>query len=276
MDLTFTKMHGLGNDFVVIDAINQDISLSRAQMRFLANRRLGVGCDQILLVEAARQADTDFHYRIFNADGSEVEQCGNGARCFARFIADKGLSGEGHLRVSTTAGIIELSLNNDGQVTVNMGAPDFHPESLPFSVDAESLRYKLDIEDQSVEFGVVSMGNPHMVIAVKSVLGAPVIELGAKLESHPAFPNRVNVGFMQIVDRAHIRLRVFERGVGETQACGTGACAAMAVARQQGLVDDMVEVELPGGLLNIGWHGNAAPVYMTGPAVSVFEGRITL
>lgn len=272
-------MHGLGNDFVVIDAINQTVSLSDEQIRLLADRRFGVGCDQLLLVEAAKTAGVDFTYRIFNADGSEVEQCGNGARCFAVFVRDNGLTDKDMIRVETASGIIELRVQADGQVSVNMGAPRFEPAALPFEPELppdQAGRYPLTINGESIEIGVVSMGNPHAVVRVDNVDTAPVEEFGPLIESHPAFPNRVNAGFMQVLDPAHINLRVYERGAGETLACGTGACAAVVVGRQQGLLDAMVSVSLPGGQLQIEWAGEGEPVIMTGPATRVFEGEIQL
>lgn len=276
MPLKFTKMHGLGNDFVVFDAINQDVELSTEQVRRIADRRFGVGCDQLLLVEAAQQPGVDFRYRIFNADGSEVQQCGNGARCFARFVCDKGLTDKDAIVVETASGIITLYIEADGQVRVNMGRPDFRPASLPFSVDGERLRYELAVGDESVTVGAVSMGNPHAVLQVEDVLRAPVERLGPQLESHPLFPERVNVGFMQMVDKTHLRLRVYERGAAETLACGTGACAAMAVGRRWGLLDDEVRVSLPGGDLLIRWAGEGEELWMTGPATTVFEGTIAV
>jgi diaminopimelate epimerase len=280
MNLRFTKMHGLGNDFVVIDAINQDVSLSDEQYRFLGDRRFGVGCDQILLVEAPRNEGVDFTYRIFNADGSEVEQCGNGARCFAVFVREKGLTEKDTIIVETASGVIELVVQADEQVTVNMGEPRFEPEALPFESSLppdQAGRYPLDLPDGGrVEVGLVSMGNPHAVVQVDNVDTAPVEEYGPLIESHECFSNRVNAGFMQVLDRGHIRLRVYERGAGETLACGTGACAAVVVGRQQGLLDDMVEVSLPGGQLQIQWAGEGEPVMMTGTATRVFEGEIQL
>ncbi len=276
MSIRFTKMHGLGNDFVVIDAINQSIDLNSAALRLIADRHFGVGCDQILLVEAAQQPQVDFTYRIFNADGGEVEQCGNGARCFARFVHDKGLTDKSEIPVATASGIICLSLQEDGQVSVNMGAPVFIPEQIPFVADAVDSCYSLDVEGQVLEISAVSMGNPHAVLRVEDVDAAPVSTLGAKIESHPRFPQRVNAGFMQILDRQHIRLRVFERGSGETLACGSGACAAVVAGRQQGWLDDKVSVSLAGGELHIIWPGGEEPVMMIGPAVSVFEGELNL
>jgi diaminopimelate epimerase len=276
MELEFTKMHGLGNDFVVIDAINQAVVLSAEQIRFIADRHRGVGCDQLLLVEAGDRPEVDFRYRIFNSDGGEVEQCGNGARCFARFVHDKGLSDKNPLRVSTNTGVIELTEQVDGQVTVNMGVPRFAPPDIPFIADARAERYVLDLPSQTVEIGAVSMGNPHAVLLVNDVQLAPVQDWGRTLERHERFPQRTNVGFMQIVDTLNIRLRVFERGVGETQACGTGACAAVAVGRKWGLLQERVNVNLPGGQLMVQWAGEGEPVWMTGPAESVFEGRISI
>lgn len=269
-------MHGLGNDFVVIDAINQTINLSPDQIRFLADRHRGVGCDQLLLVESPTSDNVDFKYRIFNADGGEVGQCGNGARCFARFVVDTGLSSKDTLVVETMAGIIRLQLEEDGQVTVDMGRPRFNPADIPFEAEAVAERFNISVGNEQIEIGAVSMGNPHAVMVVEDVDTAPVNELGPLLESYSRFPQRTNVGFMQVVDRNHIRLRVFERGVGETQACGTGACAAVAVARLWDMVDEEVVVDLPGGRLMIRWAGGDASVMMTGPAVTVFEGRIAL
>jgi diaminopimelate epimerase len=276
MELTFTKMHGLGNDFVVIDATSQPIDLSMEQIRFLADRRLGVGCDQVLLVEPPRQPKVDFTYRIFNADGGEVEQCGNGARCFARYVRDQGLTRKDHIPVATATGVITLHVEADGQVTVDMGAPIFEPAEIPFATDSRAEVYPLEVEATQVEISTVSMGNPHAVLRVEQVDKAPVNSLGPRIESHVRFPRRVNVGFMQVVDRQHIRLRVYERGVGETLACGSGACAAVAVGRQRGWLDDKVTVSLPGGNLKIQWAGEDQTMLMTGPAVSVFEGRIRL
>ena len=276
MQLEFTKMHGLGNDFVVIDAIRQSVALTRDQIRFIADRHLGVGCDQLLLVESPQHPEVDFRYRIFNADGGEVEQCGNGARCFARFVRDKGLTDKNPIIVSTNTGVIELTEQEDGQVTVNMGVPRFAPKDIPFIADHRAERYVVVLPAQDVEIGAVSMGNPHAVLLVDDVQHAPVHTWGPLLESHERFPRRTNVGFMQIVDTLNIRLRVFERGVGETRACGTGACAAVAVGRKWGLLQERVNVNLPGGQLVVQWSGEGEPVWMTGPAESVFEGRISI
>ena len=274
MKLRFTKMQGLGNDFVVFDGVRQRVTLSAAQCRFLADRRFGIGCDQILLVEPPRLAGTDFHYRIFNADGSEVEQCGNGARCFARFVRNQGLTDKTEIPVGTAAGPIHLFLEANDQARVNMGAPQFNPQRIPFLAAAEADSYDLEVDGQTLRIGAVSMGNPHAVLRVNDLDQAPVARLGPLIEHHPRFPRRVNVGFMQVLDPGHIRLRVFERGAGETLACGTGACAAVAVGRRLGLLDEAVRVSLPGGDLRIAWAGGTAPVWMTGPAVSVFEGEI--
>lgn len=269
-------MQGLGNDFVVIDAIHQSFHLRPEQVRFIADRHRGVGCDQVLLVEPPDSSEVDFRYRIYNQDGGEVGQCGNGARCFARFVVDNHLIDKGEIVVKTASGVIRLRLEADGQVTVDMGVPNFAPQSLPFDADVESVRYKLTINDADVEIGAVSMGNPHAVVQVADVDTAPVSSWGPAIENHPRFPQRVNVGFMQVLSRGQLRLRVYERGAGETQACGTGACAAMAVAHQWGMVDDAVTVQLPGGELLIRWAGGRSPLLMTGPAQTVFEGTIEL
>lgn len=274
--LRFGKMHGLGNDFVVIDAIAQAFEPTPEQCRFLADRRFGIGCDQILLVEAPREPDCDFHYRIFNRDGSEVEQCGNGARCFARFVRDQGMTGKSIIDVGTRAGKIRLYIEKDEQIRVNMGSPRFTPKEIPFLTDREQSRYPLEVAGEEIQIGAVSMGNPHAVLRVESIGNAPIDRLGPLLESHPRFPNRVNVGFMELMGRGHIRLRVYERGTGETLACGTGACAAAVSGQRQGLLDPRVRVSLPGGDLVIEWDGNGAPVWMTGPATNVFDGEIKL
>jgi diaminopimelate epimerase len=276
MQLNFTKMHGLGNDFVVIDAITQSVALTPAQVRHIADRRRGVGCDQLLLVEASERADSQFRYRIFNADGGEVEQCGNGARCFALFVRARGLTDARRIPVYTGAGHLELLVHDDDSVTVDMGVPRLEPAEIPFAAANRAPRYSLSVDGESHEIGAVSMGNPHAVLQVEDVANAPVASLGASIETHPRFPARVNVGFMQIIDRSHIRLRVFERGAGETLACGTGACAAVVVGRLQGLLDETVTIELPGGNLVVSWAGENEPVLMTGPATFVFEGTIDL
>ena len=273
-------MQGIGNDFVVLDGINQQVNLSQTQYRDIADRHFGIGCDQILLVESSSEPGVDFCYRIFNADGSEVEQCGNGARCFARFVREKKLTNKDEITVATKGGIIVLKITNDGLVTVDMGQPRFKPADIPVSVKKSSgeknSHYSLNVDGQVVEIGAVSMGNPHGVVLVDNVDTAPVETLGKKLESHEFFPARANIGFMQIVSENKIRLRVFERGSGETLACGTGACAAVAVGRQWGKLSDQVNVSLPGGELSINWPGENAAVMMTGPAEFVFEGEINL
>jgi len=276
MPLHFTKMHGLGNDFIVFDGINQSIDLSQAQLRHLADRRFGVGCDQILFVEPSSHGGVDFRYRIFNADGGEVEQCGNGARCFARFVLDKGMISKPDIAVETRGGIIVLNAEKDGQITVDMGIPNFEPSALPLLSDQRQPTYRLNVGDRDIEFGAVSMGNPHAVLHVDHIDTAPVEILGPALESHLHFPNRVNVGFMEIVDPYHIMLRVYERGTGETLACGTGACAAVAVGRLWERLSDKVRVSLPGGDLMIHWKREGKHLFMTGPAATVFEGSIDL
>jgi diaminopimelate epimerase len=276
MQLRFSKMHGLGNDFVVIDAIHQAVSLSAEQVRRFASRRFGIGCDQVLLVEPPDQPEVDFSYRIFNADGSEVAQCGNGARCFARFVRIHGLSVKNVLEVSTLAGRIQLFIEPGQQVRVNMGVPQWDPAHIPFFAPDRAASYDLELGGEHVSIAAVSIGNPHAVLQVADVLQAPVERLGPIIERHPRFPQRVNVGFMQILNGARIRLRVFERGAGETLACGSGACAAVAVGRQLGLLDEDVDVELAAGALQIRWEGGAHPVWMTGPAEHVFDGRIEL
>lgn len=275
MKVKFTKMHGLGNDFVVIDTINQTVSLNQDQLRFIANRHFGIGCDQILLVEKA-SANTDFFYRIFNADGGEVEQCGNGARCFVRYVHDHGLTRKLQVRVETLSGVITPTLQENGEVTVDMGVPEFEPEKIPFSAEHRAATYDLDVQDKIVKISAVSMGNPHAVRVVQNIDNAPVCNEGAAIENHPRFPKHVNVGYMQIIDRHHIRLRVYERGAGETLACGTGACAAAVAGIQLGLLDTPVSVSTRGGNLSIRWEGENASVFMTGPAVTVFEGEINL
>jgi diaminopimelate epimerase len=276
MRLSFTKMHGLGNDFVVVDAFSRTLDLTPAQVRLLAERRFGVGCDQVLLVTPPSGPEASFGYRIFNADGSEVEQCGNGARCFARFVRERGLTDCDTIRVETRAGLIVPRIEPDGQVTVDMGRPRFAPADLPFLAEAEAPEYDLEVEGERLRIGAVSMGNPHAVLRVGDIATAPLAVLGPRIEAHPRFPRRVNAGFMQVVGPDRIRLRVFERGVGETLACGTGACAAVAVGRRWGLLGEVVEVELPGGRLRVRWDGGDGPVGMTGPAVTVFEGTIEL
>jgi len=320
MKLKFSKMQGAGNDFVVLDGINQNIALTPAQFQALADRHFGIGCDQILLVQPATRPDCDFRYRIFNADGGEVQQCGNGARCFVRFVSEQGLTAKREIRVETAAGVIVPRLEDDGQVTVDMGPPRFEPAEIPYlperatgfpplpqagegrgegscNMDAATLAkvphpnpspacgrgamsegsvYVIDVEGEPIEISVLSMGNPHAVRVVCNVDSAPVVELGAKIEHHPSFPERVNVGFMQVIHRREIRLRVFERGAGETLACGTGACAAVVAGISRGLLDATVQVHTLGGDLFIRWAGNGHNVFLTGPAVTVFRGEIVL
>ncbi len=281
MRLRFTKMQGAGNDFVVFDGVRQRVALTPAQYRDIADRHFGIGCDQILLVEPATRADCDFRYRIFNADGGEVQQCGNGARCFARFVHDQGLTAKREIRVETAAGVIVPRLEDDGRVTVDMGPPRFAPTDIPFlpalaapAVPAMPNTHVLDVDGEPVELTVLSMGNPHAVRVVCNVEAAPVAELGTRVERHPAFPERVNVGFMQVMHRREVVLRVFERGAGETLACGTGACAAVVAGILRGLLDDTVLVHARGGDLTIHWAGADQPVFLTGPAVTVFQGEI--
>jgi diaminopimelate epimerase len=269
-------MHGLGNDFVVIDACSQQVTLTPQQIRRIADRHFGVGCDQLLLVEPATVPDADFRYRIFNADGGEVEQCGNGARCFVRFVHDHGLTANREIRVQTAGGLIAPRLETDGLVTVDMGPPRFAPATIPFAADEEALTYALEVDDRTLTISALSMGNPHAVQIVDDVTTAPVASLGPLIEVHPRFPQRVNAGFMQIVDAHHIRLRVFERGSGETLACGTGACAAAVAGIRLGLLQSPVRVATRGGELVIRWDGGNAPVWMTGPAATVFEGELDI
>ncbi|MEN9680987.1 MAG: diaminopimelate epimerase [Pseudomonadota bacterium] len=276
MRIAFTKMQGLGNDFIVIDAVRQALSLEPEKIRRLADRHFGIGCDQVLVVEPAQGSDADFRYRIFNADGSEVSQCGNGARCFARFVNEKGLTDHDTIRVETRAGQLVLNLVAGNEVLVDMGVPRHAPDQIPLDKPSEAKLYALNVDGERVEFAAVSMGNPHAVLHVASVKAAPVERLGPLLESHPLFPERVNVGFMEIVDPHRARLRVYERGSGETLACGSGACAAAVVGIEQGLLKSPVDIELPGGHLIINWQGRGFPVMMQGPAVTVFEGEIDL
>jgi diaminopimelate epimerase len=279
--LKFSKMQGLGNDFVMFDAINQPVALTPDQLRHIADRRYGIGCDQILLVEKSSQPDVDFRYRIFNPDGGEVEHCGNGARCFVKFVRAQKLTDKTELRVETKNGIIVPKLENNGDVTVNMGAPIFEPAKIPFHADHRAITYTLFINGAAREFSVLSMGNPHAVQIVADVDTAPVLTEGPLIENHSAFPARVNAGFMQIVDRHHIRLRVFERGAGETLACGTGACAAAVAGITRKLLDSPVlvspvRVSMRGGELSIAWNGEGQAVIMTGSATHVYDGEISL
>ncbi len=276
MLLRFTKMHGLGNDFMVIDLVTQHAHIQPKHVRQWSDRHTGIGFDQLLIVEPPSQPDVDFRYRIFNADGSEVEQCGNGARCFARFVVDKRLTARKRIRVETRGGIIELNLRGDGQITVDMGAPRLEPAEVPFVAAEAAVAYEVEVAGQRVELAAVSMGNPHGVLRVENVDSAPVHSLGAQLEVHPRFPQKANIGFLQVLDPHHARLRVWERGCGETQACGTGACAAAVAGIRQGWLKSPVQISLPGGTLSIEWAGPGTPVMMTGPAVRVFEGQVRL
>ncbi len=293
MKLKFSKMQGAGNDFVVLDGINQHIALTPAQFQALADRHFGIGCDQILLVEPATRPDCDFRYRIFNGDGGEVQQCGNGARCFVRFVSEQGLTEKREIRVETAAGVIVPRLEDDGQVTVDMGPPRFDPREIPFLPERAAgllplpragegrgegavapYVYVIDVDGEPIEISALSMGNPHAVRVVCDSDSAPVLELGAKIEHHPSFPERVNAGFMQVLHRGEIKLRVFERGAGETLACGTGACAAVVAGITRSLLDATVLVHTRGGDLLIRWAGPGHNVFLTGPAVTVFQGEI--
>ena len=274
MKLKFTKMHGAGNDFIVVDATRAPMILDAAGIRRLSDRHLGIGFDQLLVVGPARSRATDFYYRIFNADGGEVSQCGNGARCFVRYVHDKGLSAKNAIRVETRSGVIEPRLEQDGRITVNMGVPIFEPARIPFKAERPAPTYALEVDAKEREISALSMGNPHAVQVVADVDAAPVASEGPLIERHPRFPERVNAGYMQIVGRRHIKLRVFERGAGETLSCGTGACAAAVAGIARGLLDSPVKVDTRGGVLEIAWTGEAQPVFMTGPAQSVFEGEI--
>jgi len=269
-------MHGLGNDFMVVDGITQNVFFSPEQIRRLADRNFGIGFDQLLLVEPPYDPDLDFHYRIFNADGGEVENCGNGARCFARFVRNKGLTNKNKIRVSTSSGKMTLRLERDGTVTVNMGVPILEPSQIPFKAKKAEKTYLLQTPQQTFLCGAASMGNPHCVLDVEDVANANVAEIGALLTKHERFPRGVNVGFMQVVNSGHIKLRVYERGAAETLACGTGACAAVVVGQVQGKLDQQVQVDLPGGTLTINWEGEGKPLWMTGPAQHVYDGQIQL
>ncbi|NJO14187.1 MAG: diaminopimelate epimerase [Thioploca sp.] len=277
MQIAFTKMQGLGNDFIIFDNISNSISLTPEQIRFIANRRFGIGCDQLLFVEASHKPGIDFRYRIFNANGEEVQQCGNGARCFARFVVDKGLTDKSNLVIETHAGLICPQIEANGDITVNMGVPRLNPVDIPFNADEVELQYPIMIGTDLYKIGAVSLGNPHAVLLVDSIETAPVETVGVKLSLHHRFPQHANVSFMQIIDNSNIKLRVYERGVGETLACGTGACAAVVVGQRLKRLDSIVTVNLPGGNLQIQWAGEEnAAVLMTGPAVHVFEGTIEL
>ena len=274
MRLKFTKMQSLGNDFVVLDGVTNSISMTPQIAQHLADRHFGIGCDQILIAET--DPEVDFRFRIFNQDGSEVEQCGNGARCFARFLYDSGLTRLRQIKVQTINTYMELELFDDGHVKVNMGQPVFVPEQIPFTASPESLVYPLNVDEQTIEISALSMGNPHSVYVVDNVDTAPVLSLGPEIEQHASFPSGVNAGFMQVVSRQHIRLRVYERGVGETLGCGSGACAAVVAGIQRGLLDNIVTVSLPGGDAQVEWQGENHPVYLAGSAHHVFSGEIEL
>lgn len=276
MQIRFTKMHGLGNDFMVVDLITQRARFSPERVRKLADRNFGVGFDQLLLVETPTDPDMDFKYRIYNADGSEVENCGNGARCFARFVSRKRLTGKRTIAVQTAKGPLYLTLTDDNNIRVDMGPPTLAPAEVPFIAEQSADTYPIEIEGRSLQLSAVSMGNPHGVLVVDNIDSAEVETLGPLLESHPRFPNKANIGFMEVISRNEVRLRVFERGVGETQACGTGACAAVVAGRQRGLLDADVKVRLLGGEIDINWNGEGSSVIMTGSATTVYEGRIQL
>jgi len=276
MNIKFTKMHGIGNDFVVIDAFSSDVALSADQVRAIADRHFGIGCDQLLLVERSSLPEVDFRYRIFNADGGEVEQCGNGARCFVRFVHDKHLTAKTEIQVETLGGVITLKLENNGQITVNMGQPRFAPVEIPFIADAIAETYSLEVANEVISISALSMGNPHAVQIVANTETAAVEQQGPLIEAHPRFPEHVNAGFMQVIDQHHIRLRVYERGSGETLACGTGACAAAVAGIKLGLLNSPVNVAMRGGELTIVWEGINRDVWMTGPAEAVFDGELDL
>ena len=269
-------MHGLGNDFMVVDGVTQNVYFSAEQIKKLANRNFGIGFDQLLLVEPPYDPDVDFHYRIFNADGSEVAQCGNGARCFARFVQLKGLTNKTAIKVSTRSGNMILYLEKNNQVTVNMGRPILEPKKIPFTAEKQEKAYIIETGADTLSCGVVSMGNPHCVLIVEDIDNLDITDLGARLESHERFPERANIGFMQIINKDNVKLRVYERGAGETLACGSGACAAVVSGRLQGLLSNKVQVDLLGGSLSIRWHDENSPVKMTGPAEHVFDGQIHL
>jgi diaminopimelate epimerase len=276
MKLNFTKMHGLGNDFVVIDAINQNVSLSESICRHISDRRFGIGCDQILLIEAAKLPDTDFHYGIINADGTDAGACGNGARCFAHFVRQKGLCNKQTIRVGTSSGTIVLRHLDNDLVEVDMGTPNFEPDAIPFISEQQSEQYTIELADEQQTISAVSMGNPHAVMLVADTEFAPVLSLGPLIERHQQFPQRTNVGFLQVINPTEVKLRVYERGTGETLACGSGACAAVAVGHQLGLLEDRVIVHLRGGDLVVQWSGPGSNVYLKGPAETVFEGAIEI
>ncbi len=274
MKLKFTKMHGLGNDFVVVSSIDKPFRLLPQHITQMADRRVGVGFDQLLILEANTENDADFIYRIFNADGREVAQCGNGARCVAQFIKREGLSDQKEFRLKTLNGVLTTKLQGNGQVSVAMGIPNFSPNAIPFNCETHAKDYVLPLKDQSVRFSVVNLGNPHAVIAVNEIINSEVKKIGQQLSTHPSFPEGVNVGFMERLNSRHIKLKVYERGVGETLACGSGACAAMVIGVHQGLLDDAVKVSQAGGDLTVSWSGDASPVFLQGPAEFVYDGVI--
>lgn len=276
MNINFTKMHGLGNDFVMINAISQPIKLDTETVKYLANRNMGIGCDQLLVVEPSPVENCDFRYRIFNSDGGEVQQCGNGARCFARFVVDQGLTSKTEIPVLTAGGRIVLTLEENDQVTVDMGQPILEPAEIPLAFEQQQTSYQHTLADQNIHFAAVSMGNPHAVMVVDNVDTAPVEKIGSAFQDTAIFPEQVNAGFMQILSRSEVRLRVFERGAGETLACGTGACAAVVAGILQGLLAESVTVILPAGHLTISWAGIGSSVMMTGPATTVFNGTIKI
>lgn len=276
MRLRFSKMHGLGNDFMVIDGVSQKVRLGAEKIRQLADRHFGIGFDQLLVVEAPENPEVDFGYRIFNADGSEVENCGNGARCFAVFVRDRRLTGKSLIKVETAGGLMTLQITASGEVCVNMGIPRLLPAEIPFSAESQAATYPLTVGDRTLEISAVSMGNPHAITLVEDIATAPVAELGPQIEAHLHFPKRVNAGFMQVVSNSEINLRVYERGVGETLACGTGACAAVVAGNLRQLISNDVKVNLPGGSLHITWAGQGQPVMMTGPATTVFHGQVRI
>lgn len=276
MKIRFTKMHGLGNDFVMIDAISQKISMTPERARKLADRHFGIGCDQVLVVEPPVSAEADFRYRIFNHDGTEVENCGNGARCFAVFVRQRKLTGKRLIRAETAGGLLILKVLPDNRVTVDMGVPRLDPQQIPFQAQQQEITYSLPLRDATLQISAVSMGNPHAVTVVDDVVNYDVTGIGAEVERHPAFPRKVNAGFMQVLNSREVKVRVFERGVGETLACGTGACAAVVAGRLRQLLEREVTVHLPGGDLTIRWDGENKPVLMTGPATTVFHGQVNL
>ncbi len=276
MKIRFTKMHGAGNDFVVIDNVRQNLRLTAGHIRRLANRQRGIGCDQVLVVGPPDCPEADFSYQIFNSDGTEAGQCGNGARCFARFVREQRLSWKKILDVQTPGGLMQLETEEDGRIRVNLGVPIFQPAAIPFACDSESMEYTLDVAGECHLLGALSLGNPHAVLVVSDARSAPVSSLGPAIEGHPRFRERTNVGFMQVLSRDEIKLRVFERGAGETLACGTGACAAVVHGIRKGLLNNTVTVQLPGGKLSVAWQGDGTPVWLGGPTATVFEGTITL